>query len=139
MIAGQTPEINDIKFSVVLINCLRAEGYEPGPAPNVERHSFASTRWDDYSCAEVSKLKKKSASADLLFFAWARGFISGWNASAEKAILKVDPTIIDPDEQLKFIRAFCEANPSKLYLAAVLELLAKLKYEKASRTGKVEE
>src|SRR5450755_444112 len=51
MIAGQTPEINDIKFSVVLINCLRAEGYEPGAAPNVELHSFASTRFDDYSCA----------------------------------------------------------------------------------------
>jgi hypothetical protein len=67
MIAGQTPEINDIKFSVVLINCLRAEGYEPGAAPNVEQHSFASTRFDDYSCADIAKLKKKSASVDLLF------------------------------------------------------------------------
>jgi hypothetical protein len=51
----------------------------------------------------------------------------------------VDPTFIDPDEQLKFIRAYCEANPSKLYMAAVFELLAKLKYEKARRTGKTEE
>ena len=51
----------------------------------------------------------------------------------------MDPTVIDPDEQLKFIRAFCEANPIKLYMAAVIELLAKLKYEKTGRTGKVEE
>jgi hypothetical protein len=139
MIAGQTPEINELKFSVVFINCLRAEGYEPGAAAKVERHSYASTRFDDYSCADISKLKKKSSNADLLFFTWARGFISGWNASAQDALLKVDPTIIDQDEQLKFTRAFCEANPSKLYMAAVFELLAKLKYEKASRTGKTEE
>jgi len=46
---------------------------------------------------------------------------------------------LQPDEQLKFIRAFCEANPSKLYLAGVIELLAKLKYEKTRATGKADE
>jgi hypothetical protein len=139
MIAGQTPEIDDIKFSVVFINCLRAEGYVPGSAPSVEQHSFASNRFDDYSCADISELKKKSANADVLFFVWARGFISGWNASTEKPVLKVDPTILETDKQLKFIRAYREANPTKLYLAAVMELLAKLKYEKARLTGKTEE
>jgi hypothetical protein len=42
------------------------------------------------------------------------------------------------DDQLKFIRPFCDANPSKLYLEGVMALLAKLKSEKVRATGAVE-
>jgi len=86
------------------------------------------------------QLRKTAASgADYLFFAWARGFIAAWNMASEKAILKVDPSAIEPDAQEKLLRDYCAANPSKLYMESVTNLLAKLKYEKAKTTGKVEE
>jgi hypothetical protein len=151
VVSAQTP-INSTTVSVVervrwtvLVNCLKAGGYEPGATPtkttlsNESNSKLAALRFDDYSCADVARLRKASPMVDTVFFIWARGFISGWNASAEKPILKVDPAAMRPDEQLKFIRSFCDANPSKLYIAGVMELLAKLKYEKTKATGKAEE
>src|SRR6267378_360023 len=140
-IDSTTPAIVERVRWTVLINCLKASGYEPGNAPTettLSRDStskLASLRFDDYSCSDIARLRKTSPGVDALFFTWTRGFISGWNASAEKSIFKVDPAAMPPDEQLKFIRAFCDANPAKLYLAGVTELLAKLKYEKARTTG----
>jgi hypothetical protein len=139
-----TPAVVERVRWVVLINCLKANGYEPGVAPakttisNDRILKFASVRFDDYSCAEIARLRKKSPEVDALFFTWARGFISGWSSSAEKPILKVDPAAMQVDEQLNFIRAFCEANPSKIYWEVVFELMAKLKYEKSRATGSVE-
>jgi hypothetical protein len=152
VVAAQTP-INSTTTSVVervrwtvFVNCLKASGYEPGGAPtktstpsNDGNSKLAAQRWDDYTCAEIARLRKTSPNVDVLFFTWARGFIGGWNAATEKPILKVDPTAMPQDEQLKFIRSYCDGNPSKLYLAAVMELLAKLKYEKTKATGKAEE
>jgi hypothetical protein len=76
----------------------------------------------------------------MVFFTWARGFISGWNgASKDKPVLKVDPAEMPLDEQQKFIQAFCDENPAKYYLEAVFALMAKLKSEKTKRTGNAEE
>jgi hypothetical protein len=109
-----------------------------GPTPAFPP-KLAAQRWDDYTCAEIARLRKTSPNVDVLFFTWARGFVGGWNAATEKPILKVDPTAMPQDEQLKFIRSYCDGNPSKLYFAAVMELLAKLKYEKTKATGTAEE
>ena len=152
VVSAQTP-ITSTTVSVVervrwtvFINCLKANGYEPGAAPtktaittDSSTSKLAALRFDDYSCAEIAQLRKNSPMVDALFFTWARGFISGWNASADKPVLKIDPAAMRQDEQLKFIQSFCEKNPSKLYLAGVMELLAKLKYQKAKATGKTEE
>jgi hypothetical protein len=152
VVSAQTPVDSAAAVSAVarvrwavLVNCLNASGYEPGATPTKTTLSndsivkLAALRFDNYSCAEIARLRKTSPMADTLFFTWARGFISGWNASAEKPILKVDPAAMRPDEQLKFIRSFCDANPSKLYFEGVMELLAKLKSEKVKATGKMEE
>jgi hypothetical protein len=125
VVSDQTP-INSTTVSVVervrwtvFVNCLKASGYEPGRAPtkptfsNDGNSKLAGQRWDDYSCAEITRLRKKNPNVDAIFFTWARGFISGWNAATEKPILKVDPTAVPPDEQLKFIRSYCDGNPSK--------------------------
>jgi hypothetical protein len=152
VVAAQTP-INSTTTSVVervrwtvYVNCLKASGYEPGGTPTKTSipssdgtSKLAAQRWDDYTCAEIARLRKTSPNVDVLFFTWARGFISGWNAATEKPILKVDPAAMRPDDQLKFIRSFCDANPSKLYFAGVMELLAQLKSEKVKATGKAEE
>jgi hypothetical protein len=143
-INSTTPAVVERVRWTVLINCLKANGYEPGAAPATTAVSrdklskLGSVRFDDYSCAEIARLRKTSPGAEAFFFTWALGFMSGWNASAEKPVLKVDPAIMKSDAQLKFIRAFCEANPSKLYLEAVGELMAKLKYEKTKATGNPE-
>jgi len=151
VVASQTPVDSTTSAVVqrvrwtVFVNCLKASGYEPGVPPtkttlsNDGTSKLSAQRWDDYSCAEISRLRKKNPNVDALFFTWARGFISGWNAATEKPILKVDPTAVPPDEQLKFIRSYCDENPSKLYLAGVMQLLARLKFEKAKATGKTEE
>jgi hypothetical protein len=143
-INSTTPAVVERVRWTVLINCLKAEGYEPGIAPAKTTISEETTaklalvRFDDYSCSEVARLRKTSPGVDAVFFTWARGFISGWNSSAEKTIMKVDLAAMQSDQQLKFVRTFCDANPSKLYLEGVLELMAKLKYEKARATGSVE-
>jgi hypothetical protein len=143
-INSSTPAVVERTRWTVLINCLKASGYEPGQAPTKttlpkdSTSKLAALRFDDYSCADIARLRKTSPGVDALFFTWARGFISGWNASAEKPILKVDPAEMKSNEQFRFIQAFCESNPSKLYLESVLELMAKLKYEKSKRTGNVE-
>ena len=143
-INSTTPAVVERVRWTVLINCLKASGYEPGQAStkitlsNDTVSKFAALRFDDYLCADIERLRKTSPAIDLIFFTWARGFITGWNMSAEKPVLKVDPAEMQSDEQLKFIQAYCKANPSKLYLAGVYELMAKLKYEKSKRTGNVE-
>jgi hypothetical protein len=86
---------------------------------NESNSKLAALRFDDYSCADIARLRKTNSAVDSLFFTWARGFISGWNASAEKGILKVDPAALRPDDQLKFIRTFCDANPSKLFVVVL--------------------
>lgn len=158
VVSAQTP-INSTTSTVVerarwivLINCLKASGYEPGPAlaktktaPPQDTLSPAkitlmAAKIEDLSCAQFLQLRKiTTTGADYLFFAWARGFITAWNMLSEKAVLRVDPSVIQPEAQQKLLQDYCAANPSKLYIESVSNLLAKLKYEKAKATGKVEE
>jgi hypothetical protein len=140
MIAGQTPEINDIKFSVVLINCLRAEGYEPGaakrlavaePAPALKStladRDAAGGGVGIYPCAEFTKVRDKP-DLEVLFFTWAQGFLTGWNMGVPNDTgLSVEFSKLNRDEQKHFIREYCEANPTKRYLESVIALMAKLR------------
>jgi hypothetical protein len=99
-----TPSVVERARWTVLVNCLKASGYEPGPAPakntlpNDSTSKGAALRFDDYSCAEIAQIRKTSPAVDSLFFTWARGFISGWNASAKDQIMEVDPAALPPDE-----------------------------------------
>jgi hypothetical protein len=140
-----TPAVVQIVRWRGLINCLKASGYEPGAVPakttlsNDKAPKVTTLRFEDYSCAEIARVRKTAPGIDSAFFTWARGFISGWNgASKDKPVLQVDPAEMELDEQQKFIRAFCDENPSKFYLEGVLKLMAKLKYEKSRRTGNAE-
>jgi hypothetical protein len=140
MIAGQTPKINDIKFSVVLINCLRAEGYEPGAAkkpavakpapamkPTLADRDAAGGGVGIYPCAEFTKARE-TPDLEALFFTWAQGFLTGWNMGvSDDTGLSVELSKLSRDEQKQFIREYCEANPTKRYLQGVIALMAKLK------------
>lgn len=131
VVSGQTP-VNSTTPAVVerirwtvLVNCLKAAGYEPGSATvtkpvasSSDLSKLAALRFDDYSCADIARLRKTSPGVDTLFFTWARGYISGWNMSAEQPMLRVDPAAMPAFDQLKFMREFCDANPlSSIWLA----------------------
>jgi hypothetical protein len=90
-------------------------------------------------CATFMTLRAKSPDAEPLFFSWAQGFLTAWNMASEKPILKVDTTAMTRNEQRKFLIEYCEVHSTDMYLKAVAALLAKLKYEKARKTGKAEE
>jgi hypothetical protein len=150
-INSTTPAVVERVRWTVLINCLKASGYEPGPAlaktktappqdtPSAAKITLMVAKIEDLSCAQFLQLRKITATADYLFFAWARGFITAWNVLSENAVLRVDPSVIQSEAQQKLLQDYCAANPSKMYMESVSNLLAKLKYEKAKATGKVEE
>lgn len=90
-------------------------------------------------CATFAKFRARSPDAEPLFFTWAQGFMTAWNAASEKAVLKVDTTVLNRSEQRKFLIVYCDIHPTDMYLQGVTALLAKMKYEKARKTGKAEE
>jgi hypothetical protein len=90
-------------------------------------------------CTAFAGFRAKSPDAEPLFFTWAQGFMVAWNMASEKPVLKVDTTAMTLDKQRKFLIDYCEIHPTDMYLQAVTALLAKLKYEKARKTGKAEE
>jgi hypothetical protein len=127
-----TPAIVEIAHWRVMINCLKARGYEPGTAPagkpvgNFNR--LTELRYADYSCAEIAKMRTSSPDVDAIFFIWMRGFIDGWNAAHEKDdVFKVDAAAIPLDEQVKIVRKFCDEHPTTIYFGAAMDLLVRLK------------
>lgn len=139
VIAAQTPDIDEIKFDVVYLNCLRASGYEPVPnneePVQQQKSSGESLKYIALiPCSGFTKLTA-APTTELELILWGRGFIEGWNAAATNPILKVDPGEISAKNQAKFLEGFCRANPSKYYLEAIYALMAQLKFEKARRTG----
>jgi hypothetical protein len=90
-------------------------------------------------CATFAKFRARSPDAEPLFFTWAQGFMTAWNAASEKGVLKVDVTVLSRSEQREFLITYCGIHPTDMYLQAVSALLAKMKYEKVQKTGKAEE
>jgi hypothetical protein len=65
--------------------------------------------------------KDDPALTENLYFAWAQGYMSGLNIARrddEPGVFKS----MSMKEQKAYIRAFCDANPTKKYLYAVLDL-----------------
>jgi hypothetical protein len=139
-ISSTTPAVIERVISNVIVNCLKASGYEPGAAnsPTVAKPSSAmKPALADrdaagggvgiYPCAEFTKLREKP-DFEALFFTWAQGFLTGWNMGVPNDTgLSVELSKLSRDEQKQFIREYCEANPTKRYLQGVIALMAKLK------------
>ena len=106
------------------LNCMRALGYLPGPAAaksNTRRK--AGLGRDDLKaasggvgltrCSEFNESRRKTAETEAMFFSWTEGFLTGWNiglpdTSQEHAELSTIPR----DDQMAFLRRWCEENPT---------------------------
>lgn len=151
LIALQTPVNSDTPAVVgflrdtAQINCMKAEGYEPGAGAPGKSAASGSTvtgaKIAALNCGQFMELRKTvpGDAADFLFFAWAQGYITAWNVAVEKPILRVDVKAMPAESQQKFLQNYCGTNPSKLFMEAVTALMAKLKYEKTTATGNPEE
>jgi hypothetical protein len=137
-----TPAVVEIVRWRVLINCLKASGYEPGAkGPAIARQSApAKTKLSDLQaagggvgvspCSEFTRVREKPE-FEALFFTWAQGFLTGWNMGApDDSGFSVDMSGLSRDEQKQFIRDYCEANPTNRYLQGVTALMSRLRTAK---------
>jgi hypothetical protein len=145
VVAAQTPVNN--ADSVVAgyaqmaaqLNCMRALGYLPGLAETkTNTRRKAGLVIDDLRaagggigvtrCSEFNESLKKTAETGAMFFSWAEGFLTGWNmglpsTSREHAEL----SSIARDDQMAFLRRWCEENPTKRYMEGVTMLFVRLR------------
>jgi hypothetical protein len=75
--------------------------------------------------------KADPSDADLRFFSWAQGFMSGLNSEAfvdrgqpshGPMLAYRDLSSLDPSSQMRFLRQFCEEHPDKSYMHGVIQL-----------------
>ena len=115
---SSTPAVVEIVRWRVLINCLKASGYEPGAkGPAVARQSAsAKTKLSDlqgagggigiYPCSEFTKALEKP-DLEAVFFTWTQGFLTGWNMGApDDSGFSVDMSGLTRDEQKEFMRDY---------------------------------
>ena len=136
-----TPAVVGIVRSRVLINCLKAGGYEPGAAP---ARSVASKK--DRVATGVKMAGKGPGTSpcsqynaslgddneEHLFFSWGEGFLTGYNIAAESADV-VELSALTGGQQLQFVRDFCGQHPDKRYVEAVVALMQALRSSAASK------
>ena len=96
------------------------------PAAQEYRSMGAGTK----SCAVFARTyKDKPKTAEMIYFSWAQGYMSGTNRAAGQNSKDIHPTNLNAKSvatQQKFIREFCDRNPLKDYRDAVDALLAEL-------------
>ncbi len=83
------------------------------------------------SCSLFTKLYQSEPEIhELLFFAWAQGFMSGMNAVALKLkgeVIDLSPADYDQTQQKRFLRTYCSEHPLRPYVHGVSELMTELR------------
>jgi hypothetical protein len=86
------------------------------------------------SCAIFARTyKDKPKSAEMIYFSWAQGYMSGLNRTAgadNKDSRPANLNVLSVAAQQKFIREFCDRNPLKDCREAVDALLASIRSTK---------
>jgi hypothetical protein len=135
-----TPAVVEIVRWRVLINCLKASGYEPGAAParNVasKKNQVATSVKMAGKGPGISPCSQYNASRgdekeEHVFFSWAEGFLTGYNMQAESAEM-VELSALTVGQQLQFVRNYCDHHPDKRYIEAVLALVQALRSSSAA-------
>jgi hypothetical protein len=136
-----TPAVVEIVRGRVLINCLKASGYEPGAAtaPNVasKKNQVATSVKMAGKGPGISPCSQYNASRgdekeEHVFFSWAEGFLTGYNMQAKSAEM-VELSALAGGQQLQFVRDYCDQHPDKRYIEAVLALIQALRSSAASK------
>jgi hypothetical protein len=135
-----TPAVVEIVRWRVLINCLKASGYEPG-ATSV--HSVATKKnliatsvnmagkGPGISPCSQYNASRGDEKEEHVFFSWAEGFLTGYNMQAKSAEV-VELSALTGGQQLQFVRDYCDQHPDKRYIEAVLALIQALRGSAAS-------
>ena len=83
------------------------------------------------SCAVFARTyKDKPKTAEMIYFSWAQGYMSGINAAAgtnNKDVRPANLNAMPVTAQQRYIRDFCARNPLKDYRDAVDALLAEIR------------
>ena len=92
--------------------------------------AHAAAQFDDYSimgngaisCSEFARYyRTDAATTEHIFFAWAQGFMSGYNFGSKAADIKrstLNLKIMDTKEQQAFLRRYCDSYPLGEYMDA---------------------
>jgi hypothetical protein len=135
-----TPAVVEIVRWRVLINCLKASGYEPGAAParNVASKKSQATsvkmagKGPGISPCSQYTASRGDEKEEHVFFSWAEGFLTGYNMQAKSAEM-VELSALTGGQQLQFVRDYCDQHPDKRYIEAVLALIQALRSSAASK------
>jgi hypothetical protein len=136
-----TPAVVEIVNWRVLINCLKASGYEPGAAParNVasKKNQVATSvkvagKGPGISpCSQYNAIRGDEKE-EFVFMSWGDGFLTGYNMQAKSAEM-VELSALTGGQQLQFVRDYCDQHPDKRYVEAVLALIQALRSGAASK------
>jgi hypothetical protein len=79
------------------------------------------------SCAEFAKMYQGAPeNAELVFFSWAQGFMSGLNMAAMANQTRTRDLAGIMVDQKRALRTYCANNPLKNYMDGVIEYYGKL-------------
>ena len=138
---SSTPAVVEIVRWRVLINCLKASGYEPGAAPvrNVasKKNQVATSLKVAGKGPGISPCSQYNASRsdqkeEFVFMSWGDGFLTGYNVQTKSAEM-VELSALSGGQQLQFVRDYCDQHPDKRYIEAVLALIQGLRSSAASK------
>jgi hypothetical protein len=106
-------------------------GFMALSSPVTAAEQYQSMGAGTRSCAVFAlTYKDKPKSADMIYFSWAQGYMSGVNRTAGANNKDLRPANLNAKSvgaQQKFIREFCDRNPLKDYREAVDALLADIR------------
>ncbi len=147
VVSAQTP-VNSSTSAVVeivrwrvLINCLKASGYEPGAAPvrNVasKKNQVATSvkvagKGPGISPCSQYNASRSDQKEEFVFMSWGDGFLTGYNMQAKSADM-VELSALTGGQQLQFVRDYCDQHPDKRYVDAVVALIQALRISAASK------
>jgi hypothetical protein len=81
------------------------------------------------SCAEFAKMYQGDPdNAELVFFSWAQGFMSGLNMAAMASQKQTRDLAGIAVDQKRALRSYCANNPLKNYMDGVIEFYGRLNF-----------
>lgn len=125
-VESTTPAVIQYTRFAVIINCLKAAGYEPGarvqtqPAAKRSNVKLAAFGPGAQKCSKyISDL-----SDEMNYISWASGYMSAVNVTSKE---QVDLSGINLANQIRFLRNYCASHPDDIFLAGVISLLSELR------------
>lgn len=137
-----TPAVVEIVRWRVLINCLAADGYEPGAPQHARNVASKENRTVPtvkvagkgpgiQPCSQFNA-SRSDENEEHVFFSWADGFLTGYNIQAKAADM-VELSALTEVKQFQFLQDYCDQHPDKRYIEAVLALIQTLRSSTASK------